>query len=65
MFTYDVLLSINVSSIIYTEDNVLHLLNTESQNIVKYEIDYNIKDICENENKNLLIVKDDNSIVFV
>ena len=63
--TYDKIYSINDRSVIFHDDDELHVLKHATGTLNKYTINYKIKYVCENQNNELLIVKDNNSLCFV
>lgn len=64
-YTYDSLLNINNSKLFYLDDRLLHILNIETRTCQTYVIDYQIKHICENQNKEIFIIADDDSFLFI
>jgi hypothetical protein len=64
-YTYDNILAINEDSILYIEESILNILNLDTLDIRMFVIDYKIKHVCENQNKNILIVNEFDDIIFV
>jgi uncharacterized protein (UPF0216 family) len=64
-FVYDTLCDINNRDIIFVDENELCILEIESMKTQKIYIDFKIKLLCQNQNRKIIIVKDDESIVFI
>tara|TARA_B110000977_G_C11088922_1_gene495930 strand:+ start:5728 stop:6591 length:864 start_codon:yes stop_codon:yes gene_type:complete len=65
VYIYDEILNISDTSIIFSDEKNLYRLSIKNKKVQHYVIDYKIKNVCENQNQKLLVIKEDDSFFFV